>query len=324
MTGKPDRFLLLSDSVMQRLGIAGTEIVDAIESAILQDAAGQILTAPKSAVVPEDGRYMMTTLSTSDAPDLTIVKSVMVSPRNPDRGRPGIDGAILIQDSETGQMRALAEAGWITGVRTAGLSAVAARRLANPASQSIAFIGCGVQARSHLAIFSDLFPLGSIRAFGRGQENIDKLCNMARGMGLTAEAFDDPRAAIDGADLVVTSVTLNYEIEPFLNADWVKPGAFAAITDLALPWQPDSMGAFGPLFVDDLVQEEASPKKLVDPSLVKGDLKTLLTAGPGDFAPEARRGFVFRGIAIGDFAISRLAYLRAVQAGVGQGVTWQG
>jgi ornithine cyclodeaminase/alanine dehydrogenase len=324
MTGNSDRFLLLSDSVLEGLGISGNEIVDAIESAILQDAAGQILTAPKSAVVPEGGRYMMTTLSTSDAPDLTIVKSVMVSPRNPDRGRPGIDGAILLQDSETGQMRALAEAGWITGVRTAGLSAVAARRLANPASQSIAFIGCGVQARSHLAIFNDLFPLSSIRAYGRGQANIDKLCDMAKGLGLSAEVFDDPRAAIEGADLIVTSVTLNYEIEPFLNAEWLKPGAFATITDLALPWQQDSMTAFGPLFVDDLVQEEASPKKLVDPSLVKGDLKTLLTTGPGEFADDARRAFVFRGIAIGDFAISRLAYLRAVEAGAGQDVGWQG
>lgn len=324
MQGNSDRFLLLSDSVLQGLGIAGTEIVDAIEAAILQDAAGQILTAPKAAVVVPDGRYMMTTLSTSDAPDLTIVKSVMVSPRNADRGRPGIDGAILIQDSETGQMRALVEAGWITGVRTAGLSAVAARRLANPASQSIAFVGCGVQARSHLAIFADLFPLAEIRAYGRGQANIDKLCDMARGMGLQATAYDDPRAALDGADLVVTSVTLNYEIEPFLNADWVKPGAFAAITDLALPWHQASMPAFAPLFVDDLVQERASPKKLVDPALVQGDLKALLTDGPGAFAPDARRAFVFRGIAIGDFAISRLAYLRAVQAAVGQDVGWQG
>ena len=324
MTGHTDRFLLLSDSVLEGLEISGRDVVDAIEAAILQDAAGQILTAPKSAVVPNDGRYMMTTLSTSDAPDLTIVKSVMVSPRNPDRGRPGIDGAILIQDSETGQMRALAEAGWITGVRTAGLSAVAARRLANPASRSIAFIGCGVQARSHLAIFADLFPLAEIRAYGRGQANIDRLCDMARGMGLQATAHDDPRAAIEGADLIVTSVTLNYALDPFLDASWVKPGAFAAITDLALPWHQASMSAFGPLFVDDLVQEEASPKKLVDPSLVGGDLKTLLTTGPGQFDPDARRAFVFRGIAIGDFAIARLAYLRAAEAGAGQEVGWPG
>ena len=324
MTDTGDRFLLLSDRAFEGLGISGPEIVDVIEDAIRLDAAGQILTAPKSAVVPADGRYMMTTLSTADAPDLTIVKSVMVSPRNPDRGRPGIDGAILIQDSETGQMRALAEAGWVTGVRTAGLSAVAARRLANPSSRSVAFIGCGVQARSHLALFAELFPLFEIRAYGRGQANIDRICDMAQGLGLSARACTTPREAVEGADLVVTSVTLNYDIEPFLDAGWLKPGAFAAVTDLALPWKQDSMGVFGPLYVDDLVQEAASPKKLVDPALVDGDLKTLLTTGPGTLAPEARRAFVFRGIAIGDFAIARLAYLRAVAAGVGQAVEWRG
>ena len=128
---------MTDDEFLEGLGLSGAQIVDAIEEAIRAEAAGEISTAPKSAVLPGDGRYMMTTLSSADAPDLTIVKSVMVSPRNPARGRPGIDGAILIQDSETGQMRALCEAGWVTGVRTAGLSAVAARRLANPEAQSI-------------------------------------------------------------------------------------------------------------------------------------------------------------------------------------------
>lgn len=321
MANDTDNFLLLSDHNLEDLGIGGAEIVDAIEAAIVKEAAGEIWTTPKSAVLPGDGRYMMTTLSAADDPSLTIVKSVMVSPRNPARGRPGIDGAILVQDSETGQLLAVAEAGWITSARTAGLSAVAARRLANPSSQSIAFIGCGVQARSHLALFADLFPLKSVRAFGRGQANKDLLCDMARNMGLTAEAVDDPRAAIEGADLVVTSVTLSYDLDPFLDARWLKPGAFATITDLALPWKPEGMAALSPLYIDDLVQENDSPKKLVDPALVTGDLRSLIASGANP-APDARRAFVFRGLGIGDFAIARLAYLRARSTGIGQVSTW--
>ena len=42
MTGNSDRFLLLSDSVLESLEISGRDVVDAIEAAILQDAAGQI------------------------------------------------------------------------------------------------------------------------------------------------------------------------------------------------------------------------------------------------------------------------------------------
>ncbi|NPD18778.1 ornithine cyclodeaminase family protein [Alterinioella nitratireducens] len=317
-----DEFLILSDTDLEGLGLSGAQIVDAIEEAIRAEAAGEVSTAPKSAVLPGDGRYMMTTLSSADTPDLTIVKSVMVSPRNPARGRPGIDGAILIQDSETGQMRALCEAGWVTGVRTAGLSAVAARRLANPEAQSIAFIGCGMQARSHLAIFNDLFPLTSIRASGRGQANIDRLCDMGRRLGLETRASTTPQEAIEEADIVVSSITLDYEVAPFLDARWLKPGAFAAVTDLGIPWNPEGMEAISPLFIDDMAQEEASPKKLVAPDLVTGDLKHLLTDGPGEMTPDTPRAFLFRGLAIGDFAIARLGYLAAKNTGRGQKTTW--
>jgi len=317
-----DKFLLLSDADLAGLGLSGVQIVDAIEAAILKEAAGEIWTTPKSAVLPGDGRYMMTTLAAADNPSLTVVKSVMVSPRNPDRGRPGIDGAILIQDSETGQLRAVAEAGWITGVRTAGLSAVAARRLANPAAQSVAFIGCGVQARSHLSVFADLFPLTSIRAFGRGQVNVDRLCDMARAMGLEASAPATAKQAITGADLIVTSVTLSYEIEPFLDARWLKPGAFATVTDLGLPWKPEGMEVISPLYIDDQAQEDASPKKLVEPGLVTGDLKALLSDGPGAINADSRRAFLFRGLGIGDFAIARLGYLNAMEKRAGQSARW--
>jgi len=264
----------------------------------------------------------MTTLSTGDDPNLTVVKSVMVSPRNPNRGRPGIDGAILVQDSETGQLLAVMQAGWITAMRTAGLSGVAARHLANPQSRHVAFIGTGVQARSHLQTFAAMFPLQEVTLFGRGQTNIDLLCDMARDMGLTARACDTAQETLAGADLIVSSVTLSYDIDPFVDARWLKPGAFAAITDLALPWLPDSMDAFDALYIDDSEQERTSPKKLVSPDLVTGDLKDLVRrATPLALTETARRAFVFRGIAIGDFALVRLAWQKALSAGK-PGITW--
>ena len=312
-----DRFLVLSDSDLAGLGIAVGDIADAVESAILDLARGVIRAVPKSALLPGDGRYMMTTLASGDDPDMTIVKSVMVSPRNPGRGRPGIDGAILVQDSETGALRAVMQAGWVTAMRTAALSALAARRLADPKAETIGFIGAGVQARSHLETFAAMFPLTGITVYGRGQANIDRLCDMAREMGLTAQACATPRETVEAADLIVSSVTLSYDIAPFVDARWLKPGAFAAITDLALPWLPEAMTAFDSIHIDDAEQEAASEAKLVAPDLVSGDLRTLIEA-PAPTPGEARRAFVFRGLAIGDFALARLACLRAEDANAGQ------
>ena len=193
-----DGFLVLSDETLSDLGIAIPEIVDVVEEAIRSETAGKVSTAPKSALLPGRERYMMTTLSTSDEPDMTVVKSVMVSPRNPGRGLPGVEGNIILQDSETGRLRAVMEAGWVTAYRTAALSAVVARRMANPEAQSVAFIGCGVQARSHLETFGALFPLKGIRAFGRGQTNVDRLCKMAMDRGMTAKACGTAREALEG------------------------------------------------------------------------------------------------------------------------------
>ncbi|MCB1478547.1 MAG: ornithine cyclodeaminase family protein [Tepidamorphaceae bacterium] len=311
-------FHFLSDKTLEGLGIPQADIADAIEDALLAKKRGEVWTAPKSALLPGDGRYMMTTLCASDDPQITGVKAVTVSPRNPGRGLDAINGAITLFDSETGLLKAVLEAGWVTAVRTAALSAVAARRLGNPQAETIAFVGTGVQARSHLDAFKEIFPLKRIRAFGRGQANIDKLCAYAQERGLEADAASTAQDALEGADIVVTSVTLDYSIEPFLDARWLKPGAFAAITDLGIPWLPETMKAFGQVFVDDREQEAASPKKMIEPSLIKGDL-TEMVAGDvaAGFDPASPACFIFRGLAIGDFAVAAMAYGQAMKKGLG-------
>ncbi|MEL6978612.1 MAG: ornithine cyclodeaminase family protein [Pseudomonadota bacterium] len=305
-----------ADEDLAALGVTATQAADAIEAALREKAAGRLWTAPKAALLPGDGRYMMTTLSAADSPGLTVVKSVMVSPRNPARGMPGIDGAVLLQDSETGAVRAVMDAKWITALRTAALSLVAARRLADPAARSIAFIGCGVQARSHLDAFAEAFALTEIRAYGRGAANLNRLCEHAAAKGMTAHRAATAEDAIRGADLVVTSVTLDYTLAPFLDAAWLKPGAFAAITDLALPWAAESLRAVETIIVDDLQQEAAAEKKMIPGAAIAADLAALaLSKAAPRFDPARRAAFVFRGIAIGDFAVAALALERAEAAG---------
>ncbi|MFQ5624864.1 MAG: ornithine cyclodeaminase family protein, partial [Paracoccaceae bacterium] len=203
-------------------------------------------------------------------------------------------------------------ANWVTAVRTAGLSAVAAKRLADRGARVIAFVGCGVQARSHLDAFAAMFPLKEVRAFGRGPANVGRLCELAGEHGLRAVAPETPRAALEGADIVVSSITLDYSVEPYLDARWLKPGAFAAITDLAIPWDDAGMAAFGRIYVDDLEQEASAERRMVAPELITGDLSALVCDEPqAAHDPGIASAFVFRGMALGDLAVAALAYRRA-------------
>ena len=305
-------FLHLSDDELAGLGITTSEVIAAIEHAVRAQAEGRLWTTPKSAVTPGDGRYVMTTLAVGDDPALTVVKCVSVNPRNAARGIDSINGAIMIMDSETGVLRAVVDANWITAVRTAGLSATVARRLADPEARTVAFLGCGVQARSHLAALADLFPLAEIRAYGRGRANIDNLCIEAEGKGLTALVAETPAEAMRGADLVVSSMSLTYGAAPFVNAGDLKPGAFASISDTAWAWVPDSMSALGTVLIDDHAQEAAIGKSMTGAATVSGDLAELITGQIGSRHDPARpSAFIFRGLAIGDFALAALAYQRA-------------
>lgn len=311
-------FLILSDADLAALGIGPRDVVAAIEAAFAALASGRLRTVPKSALSAPAGRHYMTTLATSDDPPLTVVKSVMVSPRNPTRGLGGVEGSIFVQDAETGLLRAVMQAGWVTEARTAGLSAIAARRLADPASRIAAFIGCGAQARAHLAALAEVFPLREIRVAGRGRDNVARLCAEAAGRGISASARG-PDEALDGAGIVVSSVTLDPSVTPFLDARRLAPGSFAAILDQALPWIPESMSAFATLIVDDRAQEEATAHPMVDPARISGDLADLVA---GEVAPRsgpgARSAFVSRGLGLGDFALAALALVRAERAGIGR------
>ena len=308
MSGTP---VFLSNEALEALNVTPLEAVGAIERAVRAQTDGRLRTAPKSALLPPGGRYVMTTLATCDAPDLTVVKCVTVAPDNPDHGLAAIQGSIMALSSRTGGLLAVLDAGWVTAVRTAALSATVAKRIANPEAATIGFVGCGVQARSHLDAFNALFPLKSVKAFGRGAANRDRFVEYARAQGLRAEAAD-AEETISTVDLVVTSVTLDYSIKPFLDASLLKPGAFAAITDLGIPWRPESLGAVETIVIDDRIQEAESEKKMVPPEAVRADLQELVSGAIDlSFNAEKRAAFIFRGLAIGDFALTELACARA-------------
>lgn len=307
----------LSETALAGLGISTDDVIESIERTIADGAQSKVWAAPKAVVLPPDGRYMMAALAAADDPALLAVKTVVLNPRNPERGLPQINGLVTLLDSETGLPAAILDGNWITAVRTAGLSAAAAKRMARPESAIAAFVGCGVQARSHLQAFKDLFPLSGIRLFGRGQANIDALGQMAGKMGLEAVVCATGEETIKEADLIVSSVTFSAGLEPFLDARWLCPGSFAAVTDLAAPWDKKSFGALDRVVIDDLEQEAAMPTKLVPLDDVTGDLSGLVLGKvEGRQQDEERTAFVFRGHALGDLALAGLAYRKAGKAGL--------
>jgi len=306
----------LSEAFLDHLAISAFDVVNEIERQIIGQRQGEVWCAPKAVVLPGDNRFIMATLGVASTPPVLATKALVANPRNAERGLAALNSLITLLDSQTGLPLALVDGNWVTAKRTAGLSAIAAKRLARNDCSCAAFIGCGVQARGHLEVLGDLFPLREVRAFGRGATNRDALCRMAVSSGMSAIPCDTARAAVEGADIVVTTVTSEPPPAPFLDVNWLKAGSFVTMADLALPWLPQTMSAFDRIVIDDLAQEATMSKPMIKPELVAGDLVGLVCGDvAGRQSNDERTTFVFRGLAVGDLAIAGLAYLRAKAIG---------
>jgi len=259
----------------------------------------------------------MAALAAADEPALLAVKTVVQNPRNPAKGLPHINGLVTMLDSNSGLPVAILDGNWITAIRTAGLSATAAKYMARKDSSIAAFVGCGVQAKSHLQAFSDLFPLTEVRIFGRAQVSLDSFCQNAADLSLSPVVCATAEEAVAAADLVITTVPYPANLPPLLDAGWLKPGCFAAIVDLATPWNKASFSAFDHIAIDDLNQEAALPNKLAPSEFVTGDLSGLVLGKfKGRWRDMDRTAFIFRGHAMGDLALSGLACQRAIKSGI--------
>ena len=317
----PDRTPMLEAGIrylprrdVERLAVCAREIADRLEVLLVAERAGDAWEASKASIAPGDGRFSLALLSAAREPSLSVLKTVGLSPENASRGLPHIGGVVVVHDGESGMPVAILDAERITAVRTAAISLVAARRLAHAESRSVGFIGCGVQAASHLDALASELPIERVVAYSRRRESAEALCAYARAAGIVGRATDDAGDAISGVDIVVSSIPDQPGFRPFLDASRLRPGAFAIGVDLGRSWVPETFSAFDRVVVDSLPRHAATP--FVTSAPVDADLVTLIDESR---RPDhgARTAFMFRGISLGDLAAASICLERARARDVG-------
>jgi ornithine cyclodeaminase/alanine dehydrogenase-like protein (mu-crystallin family) len=316
--------LYLSDADVRAAGLGLAEVEAAVEAVLAAKAAGSAVMKPKLSLhapghAPghsDGGVLFLAAAGVMSEPAYGGVKWVGVADAEAS-GLPHIAGTVLLNDAATGVPVAILDARWITGVRTAAITAVAARRLARPESARIGFVACGLQARAHLAALRLHFPLATVRAYSRRLSTAQVFAQEAGAEGLAAEAVEDPRDAVAGMDIVITSTPAVPPTPPFLDAAWLAPGCFAGMVDLGLSWISTSLTALDLVVTDDIAQ--AGTERLAYPEPYHGEVAGLVAGSlPGRETAAQRNALVFAGLGLADVAVAAAVYERAKEAGVGR------
>ena len=145
-------------------------------------------------------------------------KLVSVFPGNHERGLASHQALIAVFDEDTGAPVAIMGGAYITAVRTAAASAVAARILAVDDARVLAILGAGVQGRSHLQALVRVRQFRDIRIASREPEHAAALA-AEHPRGRVVPAFDE---AVRGADVVCCCTDAG---QPVVDARWLQRGA---------------------------------------------------------------------------------------------------
>ena len=153
--------------------------------------------------------------------DYVAVKINGNFPGNPAKhGLPTIQGAIVLADGGNGAVLAIIDSVEVTIQRTAAASAIAAKLLARPDSNTLLICGSGEQGRAHAIALPDVLPIKRCLLWDRETEAAEALA-----AELDAVAVQNVESGAEQADVIACCTTAH---EPFLDLGMVRPGTFIA------------------------------------------------------------------------------------------------
>jgi ornithine cyclodeaminase/alanine dehydrogenase-like protein (mu-crystallin family) len=259
-------------------------------------------------------------------------KILTVFPDNAKRGLPSHVGLAVLFDTETGMPLAVMNAADITAIRTAAASAVATRVLARKEASSLAIIGTGEQAATHLEAISKVRTLRTIRIWGRSADKAQRLAEeVGARLGQTIEVAKTAQEAVNEVEIVCT---VTGAPEPVLNGAWLSPGAHVNLVGASGfigREADDAVVSRSRFFVDSRATARAEASELkhainsgvVTESHVLGEIGEVLSGSvPGRISDQDITVYKSLGNAVQDLAAAHVVYDRAAKEGIGTRVTF--
>src|SRR5947209_4431545 len=168
------RVLIVSQGDVPRL-LPMAECISVMEDALAALARGQAQLPLRQVLMLPDGRGAFAAMPGHLATPAALgIKVISVFPGNHGTEYDSHQGAVLLFETERGRLLAIMDASSITAIRTAAVSALATRALARPDAGTLALLGTGVQAGSHLEALALVRPLRQVRVWSRDRAHLER------------------------------------------------------------------------------------------------------------------------------------------------------
>ncbi len=303
------------------------DLIECMETALIAFSSGQVRQPVRQVIeAGSAGNFFAAMPAWLEAGPATRAsmgaKLVTVYHANGSRGLPTHQAVVVLLDAETGALLAVMDGRYITEARTAAVSAVALRRLARQGARTLAIVGSGVQAGSHLQAFSLVWRFHEVRCWSPTAANLQKFVEEHS----EVHAVESAEAAVRDADVVLVATGSS---TPVVWNEWVSDGACVFSVGACRPYQREMdplLVARGRLFVDSRAAALKEAGDLViamneghfGANHIVAELGEVLAGRvAGRTADDEVTILKPLGQAVEDVAAAQLAYSRAIAMGRG-------
>src|SRR5438105_5574346 len=197
------------------------DCIAAVETAFRDFGEGRIAPPQTLGVHGERGTFHVK----AAAADVFAAKINANFPGNPrQHGLPTVQGLIVVMDVDTGTPLAILDSTFITTLRTAAATAVAAKHLARETSRTMAIIGCGIQGRAHAEALVRVRPIAKVFAFDADPAAAARFAHeLSKRLEIEVVASDSIENAVAASDIVITCTPAR---SPILGIEHCHAGLF--------------------------------------------------------------------------------------------------
>lgn len=245
---------LMDDMAVAALGVQAADLAASVSLAMVAHARGEMLVEPKRMQLAASGAYAIGTHGIWAGRDLAFFHNLVGLDREPVKGGRSTyrSAQVLFRSSDATPLLTI-HGNMMSSVLPVVMTLIAAQQFAPAEAESVCFIGAGLQARLHLDALAPMFPVKRIFSYSRSRGSSQALAEYAGKRGIETVICDDPQEAVHGGDIVVSSISESFGVEPFLDTGWLKPAALLSSVDMLRPWSQAS-GRETLVIADDALQ----------------------------------------------------------------------
>lgn len=271
MTSEEVLFLNRADVIE---ALAGVDSLACAERVLIEHAAGH-------SVLPEEGYLPWTNAEGAYSRSIAMqggltgerpvygMKLINAAVSNPAQGMERAGGLSFLFDPETARPKMIAEAGYLSAIRTGSYTMLSLRHLGPESWDAVSLIGCGTQARAHVDLVAQVFPtVRDVHIFDLDETRAAAMATWVQqehpSMITTVEPTAE--AAVGAAPVVITLTTSS---EPYIPAAWIRPGTFLAHVSLD-DFTTEVFTEAQALYIDDLDLIRDNPRRIMGRLIADG------------------------------------------------------